>query len=146
MKALLLTLALGFSLVASAQHRGASKNRYDINYSAKELAAKVDEPRVSLFEGLLSNQEAEFSVSVNSDMHGLTLQIFPDNGTRVDDNAAPKSFAIRSRRDRDVVASGRVNRLGNNQFFMDITMLPKGNYILTVDGLQTGQPITFSNY
>ncbi len=146
MKSVLIILALATALVGNAQRRGTSNNKYDINYSAKELAGRVAEPKVSLFEGLLSGEAVDFSVSVNKDMKAVTVLIFPNGGMVITENNRPQNFYVRSRNERVTYMSGRVQQLGSTQFLIDISTLPQGNYVLTMDGLQTGQPITFSNY
>lgn len=146
MRKILILLAVGASLSSFAQHHGKSRNPYDINYSAAELASKLSEPKISLFEGILSGVEVEFTTSVNRDMKGISLLVFPPPGMIMGDEAAPKYYTIRARNDRYSVTSGRIQRVGSTQFFVDISGLPKGNYVLMIDELQTGQPITFSNY
>lgn len=145
MKAVLVTLALGAILNGYAQN--VSKNPYDINFSKKELEGRMSEPKGMISSGFISGREVEFTVSVNDDFKGLTLMIFPMYGTAIiDDSQLPETFLVRDKRSREYIYSGKVVKLGKSQYYLEIAGLPRGNYVLTVNGLQSPQPITFSNY
>ncbi|MES2627647.1 MAG: hypothetical protein V4616_01645 [Bacteroidota bacterium] len=146
MKALLIIAATALSLVVSAQRHGPSKNKYDINYSAAELKNRLAEPRVVFYEGLVEGEPVDFAVTVNSERRTVTVSMFARPGTMVPELNSYKGYNVRYASDRANAVSGNIQKLGSTQYQFDITSLPRGNYILTLDGVQTGQPITFSNY
>lgn len=144
MKLAILLVALVSTLGGYTQNK--ERNRYDINFSAQQIAGKLTESRSTFYEGLLYRQEVTFSLAVDKDKNSLSLFILPAGGGVLGESTRPQTFSVRTRNERMSIYSGRIQRIGNTQFLLDISTLPNGNYFLSIDGLQAGQEIPFSTY
>ncbi len=121
-----------------------SKN-YNINYGADQLKGRYTEPKVVFFQGIIAGRTVDFSVAVVEGGNALSVT-FSNSSVIVSEAADLSRCKVKSTFGEILIDNGLVDRRGSGRYVIDISSLPKGNYVLSIDNLNSGQSITFSNY
>ena len=121
------------------------KPNYNINYSAEQIKGRIEQPKVVFFQGILAGRAVDFSVAVVVNNKGINLT-FANSSVNVSEANNLGAFRIKSNYGETVLANGIIEKRGPGNYYMNIAKLPRGNYILSIDNINSGQSISFSNY
>jgi len=135
------TVMILLGLGAMAQ----KKPNYDINYSVEQIKGRVEEPKVVFFQGILSGRAVDFSIAVVDNNRGINLT-FASTSVAYSESTNLGGFRVKNQYGETVLSSGTIERRGRGSYYMNIANLPKGNYTLSIDNINSGQSLSFSNH